>query len=142
MEKNNRFILLDANFILVPAQLKVDIYREFENIVPKPYQLAVVSAVFDELEHKIQLRGNKSQLERNYHISKQILDRKKHQIIKRKKHKGELVDDIILTQAIKLKEEGNEVFIATNDKELRKKARNQKIKTIYLRKGKKLEIAP
>ncbi len=52
------------------------------------------------------------------------------------------VDDYLITIAAKYQQElENEVFIATNDKELRKKASKRGIRAIYMRQKKYLEVS-
>ncbi len=43
-------ILLDTNFLLIPAQFGVDIYSEFDRIVDGPYALYTFSRVLEELD--------------------------------------------------------------------------------------------
>jgi uncharacterized protein len=42
-------IILDTNFLLVPAQLKLDIFAEFERIMEEPYKLFVLEETLEEL---------------------------------------------------------------------------------------------
>ena len=51
------------------------------------------------------------------------------------------VDDYIVKTALTLKSFGFSIFIATNDKLLRKKAHQRQIPTIFLRQGKKLSVS-
>jgi len=56
------------------------------------------------------------------------------------KRENELTDDFLLRKSLELKKEGNFIFLATNDSELRKKAKKLKIGTIFLRQKKFLAI--
>lgn len=51
-------IMLDANFLMIPAQFKVDIFEEIRRIMDKPYELITIKPVADELE-KIALGKSK-----------------------------------------------------------------------------------
>ena len=50
----NRLILLDTNFLLTPVQTKVDFYTEFDHLIPPPWELGVIPAIFREIEQKIE----------------------------------------------------------------------------------------
>jgi rRNA-processing protein FCF1 len=56
------------------------------------------------------------------------------------KNGNESTDEFLLRKALELKKEGNYIFLATNDSELRKKAKRLKISTIFLRQKKFLSI--
>ncbi|MHA2002131.1 MAG: type II toxin-antitoxin system VapC family toxin [Promethearchaeota archaeon] len=127
-------IFIDANFLLVPVQLKIDIYREFENLVPKPYELIVISAVFRELNEKIASLPPTAKFRREHRFALQLLERNNFREIKSERKEHQLVDDLILEEAIKDQNAGNDVYIATNDKELRGKCRNHRIRSIFIRK--------
>ena len=43
-------IILDANFIVVPFQFRVDIFREIERLVPQKRELLTLSSVLKELD--------------------------------------------------------------------------------------------
>ena len=43
-------IYLDTNFLLIPAQFKVDIFEEIERLMDKPYDLYVFDKSLKELE--------------------------------------------------------------------------------------------
>jgi rRNA-processing protein FCF1 len=56
------------------------------------------------------------------------------------KNDNESTDNFLLRKSIDLKNEGYSIYIATNDSELRKKAKSLKINTIFLRQKKFLSI--
>lgn len=143
------FIFLDANFILLPAQLKLDIFREFEALVPKPYELIIISAIFTELEKKAAKSGPFSKLSKELNLAKQILQTKSYQVFEFEQdlENYESVDDLILRviQAFKNSQPDvelgeTEYYLATNDKELRKRALNRGFSTIYVRQSRFLEV--
>jgi rRNA-processing protein FCF1 len=135
-----RLIFLDANFLLIPAQNFVDIYSQFSELIPNPWKLVIISAIFDELEKKINQYPNKTKLRREYQLSRQILEKQDYQLEKVTKESTAYVDDILLKKAVEMKHKGNVVYIATNDGELRKKCRSNEIHAIFLRQKKKLEV--
>ena len=133
-------IFLDANFILIPAQLNIDIYSEFNRLILDPYDLIVLSVILSELEKKIELNKTKTKLAQEFRLSKQILDHQVFKIINVEKKSNEYVDNILLQQAIMSKNAGDFVYIATNDKELRRKCRENKIRNIFIRNEKYLGV--
>lgn len=116
--------LLDTNFLLIPAQFKVDIYSELAN-----NQLFILDKTIDELK-KIQ----KQQSLKHKKAAKLTLDlikAKKVKIIKTKKGK---VDDLIVEIAKK-----NKYAVATQDKALKQRLKRQNIKVITLRQKKTIK---
>ena len=134
-------IFLDANFILTPSTLRVDIYKQLKINFPKSFELVVLSATFTELEDKIRKYPRKTKLKQEYQLCRAILEKQEYTLIQcERQHPGILVDDLLLEYALNSSKEGNNVYIATNDKELRKKCRDNKIKVIFVRQNKFLEI--
>ncbi len=43
-------ILLDANFLMVPAQFRLDIFEKIMEIMSEPYELVTIKPVMSELE--------------------------------------------------------------------------------------------
>ena len=42
-------IILDTNFLLIPATLKVDIFEEIKKVMNEPYELCILEETIDEL---------------------------------------------------------------------------------------------
>ena len=139
--KSQILIFLDANFILTPSTLNVDIYKELKINFPNTYELVVLSAIFTELEEKIKKYPRKTKLKQEYQLCRAILEQQSYTLIQcERQYPGKLVDDLLLDFALNSSKEGNKVYIATNDKELRKKCRDNKMKVIFVRQNKFLEI--
>lgn len=138
------FIFLDANFLLIPAQFKVDIYEQFRQLIPGPYQIVVISAVIDELTHKISNLSPTSSLRQQVKLALQILERESHHILEKPRPADPNigVDDWILQVMLDYKENfaETELYLATNDKNLRKKALENRFPTVFLRKKQRLEV--
>lgn len=134
-------ILIDANFLLLPAQFKIDIYSQIQQILPETGQIIVYKAVLQELAKKAHLNPSKTQFQREYQLAMQLVESQTHQVDPHLNPKGQTVDDFLLEQAILRKSRGEHVCIATNDKELRKKCRDAGISTIFLRAQKKLVLS-
>ncbi len=130
------YIFIDANFMLVPAQFKVNIYEEFERLVPKPYRVVIISAIFTELELKIEKSPAKTKLNGQYRFSRQLLENYPHEIVKKERPPRRIVDDFLLDEAVEWARRGHKIYLATNDRELRRKCLGRGIRTIYLRQKK------
>ena len=142
-------IFLDANFLLLPTQFKLDIYQEFERLVPKPWQLLIIKAIFNELDTKIAKLSPTAKFRREYSFALQLLERHPFVVlpISRKigadDHYLTKVDTLLLTTAEQWQREqhpGDRIYVATNDKKLRGQCRQRGIATIYLRNRKYLDV--
>jgi len=120
-------ILLDTNFFLVPFQQGVNILSEFDRIMQEPFMLMTLNPLIDELERlatngkgddKISAKLG-TQLARNIEVEDAP-------------GKG---DDAIIN-FVKGKEG---IIVATNDSDLRKRLKKEKIQTIFVRNKSKLE---
>ncbi|MBW2964963.1 nucleotide-binding protein [Candidatus Woesearchaeota archaeon] len=45
-----KHIILDTNFLLIPAQFGVDIFEAIDRLMEEPYTIHIVDATLDELE--------------------------------------------------------------------------------------------
>ncbi|RLI66653.1 MAG: hypothetical protein DRO88_01100 [Promethearchaeia archaeon] len=161
------FIFLDANFLLIPAQFKIDFYQQFRLLIPGTYQIIVPSAILKELKHKAAQNLPTSTFSRQLKLAFQILENEPHKIIDcpRPETSYISVDDWILQVMEDFKKEINNprykdesqsflkefsstnasiskstLFLATNDKILRKKALEKGFATIFLRQKQRLEV--
>lgn len=108
-------IILDTNFLLIPAQFHVDIFSEIERICDFSYSLNVLDKTLDELNNIIEKqRGKHKQAAL---LALKLLKAKKVKVIKTKKDK--YVDDILVDLA-----KEKETLIATQDTELKKRLKN------------------
>ena len=109
-------ILVDTNFLLIPFQFKVDIFKEIDRIIDEKYEICVVDKTLEELEKLI--KGNKEKDKKAAKLAKQLIKKNKVKIINTQ---GKNVDEII----IKIKDK--DTIVATQDKELRKKLKGDVI---------------
>ena len=119
-------IILDTNFLLIPAQFKVDIFSEIERICSFRYEICVIDKTLDEL-NKI-IKEQKGKHKYSAKLALQLIKAKKLTIIKT--NSKEYTDNILL--------EMKDCVIATQDKELIKRLKKNSIKTITLRQKKYL----
>ena len=123
-------ILLDTNFLLIPAQFKVDIFLEIERITGDSYKICILEQTIDELNSIIEKQSGKNKDAAK--LALQLIKQKDLNTIKNSQ-KG-IVDDIILDIV------DNSYIVATQDKELKNKLKDKKIKIITLRAKKYLVI--
>jgi len=137
-------IVVDSNFILLPFQFKVDYLNEIRHMVEGKLKFIIYQQVLNELESKKKRESQATKFVRLLESGLSYLDKHKTDydidFINDIKNIEETTDDFLLRKIICLKKEGNNVFFATNDSNLRKKAREQHINTIFLRQKKYLFI--
>lgn len=121
-------ILLDTNFLLIPAQFGVDIFSEIERICHFPYKLCVLDKTVNELEKIEQTQKGKHRERAKLALS--LIKNKKINIIP--SEKGNYVDDIIVGLI------NSNYIVATQDKELKKRVEAKKVPIISLRQKKYL----
>jgi len=121
-------IILDTNFLLIPAQFHVDIFSEIDRICDFSYSLNVLDKTLDELNNIVEKQRGKHK--RAALLALRLLKAKKVKVIKTKKDK--YVDDILVDLA-----KEKEIIIATQDKELKKQLEKP---IIVLRQKKYLKI--
>lgn len=111
-------IILDTNFVTIPFQFKVDIYSEFDRIINSKYHLFFPKICEKEL---LRLKNGKAAHDLMLKKGVKLID-----IAPARK-----VDDAILNHA-----ESGSFAIATQDKELKKKALKKSLAVITLRQKK------
>lgn len=142
--KNINIIIIDSNFILLPFQFKIDYLNDIYLKLEGKTRFYVFKQILDELNAKIiretkarkfnrQLKGGMNYLEKNEKVYPIYF-------IDEIKNDKETTDEFLLKWCIRLKKEYSHVFLATNDSELRKKAKNSNVNVIFLRQKKYLCI--
>lgn len=119
-------IVVDTNMFLVPYQFGVDIFYEFERLMPG-LKIYTIPQVVKEVERLLYKGSLEERLAAK--IAARLL--KKVEILK--------VDPEVPTDRILLKL-SNDYVIATNDRELRRKIRKKGGNTIFLRERNHLEL--
>ena len=121
-------IILDTNFLTLPHQFKIDICNEIDRIMEENYELFTLDSVVYELKKLSKSKGKDAIAAK---IGLELIKKKNIKII----NTGEKnVDKAIVAIS------NEDMIVATNDKILRKKLKNENIKTIYLRSKKYLKI--
>ncbi|MCK4286246.1 MAG: hypothetical protein KAX18_08580 [Candidatus Lokiarchaeota archaeon] len=144
MISNLNLIIIDSNFILLSFQFKVDYFNEIRTKVVGKLRFLIYKQVLDELEAKRKREARTTKFIRLLDSGLLHLEKNKAnfdiEYVEEVKEEIETTDDFLLRKSLELKKEGQSIYIATNDSELRKKAKRSKISTIFLRQKKYLSI--
>ena len=132
-------ILLDANFLMIPAQYGVDIFSEIERICLFPYELWMPQPVKEELTRLASGQGKEG---REARLALALVERKAIPLLGPEEMTpsagGAKVKnaDIFMLRIVRRDRD----LVATQDRELRRALRERGIPRIVLRKQRVLEI--
>ena len=118
---NSKEVVIDTNFFMVPFQFNVDIITELEKILPS-YKLTTPSFVINEL--KGLKKNNKGKIRLNANLALKLANSSKIEIKDISLLENETVDDALLRVS---------EVLATNDIELKNRAKDKGITVVYLR---------
>ncbi|MBY9010358.1 MAG: hypothetical protein KGD74_10885 [Candidatus Lokiarchaeota archaeon] len=137
-------IVIDANFILLPFQFKIDYLYDIDSRLEGRTVFILFKQILDELQAKrlrepnatkfiMNLNSGLSYLENNY---------EKYNIVYNQltKSNGESTDDFLVRNCQNLKGKEIRVYLASNDADLRRKVRKIGFSTIFLRQKKYLSF--
>ncbi len=130
MNRMRKIVLLDTNFLLIPAQFKVDIFAELQRLCDFSYEVAVLAATVDELNGII---GNKAASAKDRAAAKlglQLIKAKGVRAIRTERKVFKSTDKAILGFAAQGR---GSVVVATQDRLLRKKLKSAGVPVIILR---------
>lgn len=123
-------VILDSNFLMIPIQFHVDIFREFDELLNQKVETIIPSPVYDEIQR---IACGKSKLAKEAKLALKIAE--KSDVLEVELEPGESADDLIVRLA---REWG--CLVATNDRELRRRLRSLMVPVIYLRQKSRLAI--
>ena len=121
-------VVIDTNFFMVPFQFNVDIITELENLLPS-YKLTTPNFVINEL--KGLKRNNKGKIRLNANLALKLANSSKVEIKDISLLENETVDDALLRVS---------EVLATNDIDLKNRAKNKGITIVYLRQKKYIVV--
>lgn len=130
MAVKGKIVLLDTNFLLIPAQFGVDVFAELQRLCDFNYEVAVLAATVDELQGII---GNKAASAKDRRAAKlglQLLKAKGVSVVKPDRKVFKSADKAILDFAMQGK---GSVVVATQDRLLREKLRSAGVAVVVLR---------
>ena len=125
---DSKEVVIDTNFFMVPFQFNVDIITELENKLPS-YKLTTPSFVINEL--KGLKRNTKGKVRLNANLALKLANSSKVEIKDISLLENETVDDALLRVS---------EVLATNDIELKNRAKNNGITVVYLRQKKYIAV--
>jgi len=123
-------VILDSNFLFVPFQFRIDIFKQLEDLLGKSEPI-ILSATLKELESL----AKRQSIKMRRHAAAALDMAKKCSIVEVELEPYESYDDVILRTAKKWG-----CPVATNDTNLRKRLREARVTTIYLRQKSRLEV--
>lgn len=142
--KEINVVVLDSNFILLPYQFKIDYLNDIYLNLEGKTRFYIFKQSLDEIEAKIRREPKTRKLKRQYKGGMKYLDKNEKvypiYFINEIKGENETTDEFLLKWCIEFKKEYRKVYLATNDSELRKKAKNSNVNIIFLRQKKYLVI--
>ena len=118
---DSKEVVIDTNFFMVPFQFNVDVITELEKLLPS-YKLTTPSFVINEL--KGLKNNNKGKIRLNANLALKLANSAKVEIKDISLLENETVDDALLRVS---------EVLATNDIELKNRAKNKGITVAYLR---------
>ncbi len=125
-------VIVDTNFLLLPAQHRIDIFEELSKLINRKVNVIVPLPVFNEIlnlkNSDKPLLSKQAALAINIIQGKTIIDNTKM-------YAEENVDDFIIRLAVEKK-----YLVATNDVSLRRRLRRENIPVIFLRQMKYLQV--
>ena len=133
-------VVIDTNFIFLPYQFKVDYIDEIYLKLEGRSRFYIFKQSLDEINAKILREPKGRKLHRLFKSGMRYLEKNEKiypiYFIDEIKNADETTDDFLLRWCISFKKDFKNVFLATNDSELRKRAKNSNINVIYLRQKK------
>ena len=142
--KSINVIIIDSNFILLPYQFKIDYLNDIYLNLEGKIRFYIFKQVIDELKAKESREPKARKFRRMFKSGMSYLEKNEKifpiYFVDEVKNKHETTDEFLLKWCIRLKKEYRHVFLATNDSELRKKAKNSNISVIFLRQKKYISI--
>ena len=125
---DSKEVVIDTNFFMVPFQFNVDVITELEKLLPS-YKLTTPSFVINEL--KGLKNNNKGKTRLNANLALKLANSSKIEIKDISLLENETVDDALLRVS---------EVLATNDIELKKRAKDRGITVAYLRQKKYIAV--
>ena len=126
-------VIIDTNFIAIPSQFGIDIFVEAERILERKLEFIILSTALEELERKLSSASSKTE-ERHFRVARSLVERCRIVGPEGLPH-ADTIDNQLLEYAKNIKG-----VLATNDRALRKKAREEGVPVLLLRSKKQLAL--
>jgi len=123
-------VILDANFLMAPGEIGVNVFQGIEEAIEKNYSLTTTEPVKTELQKISKNKGGEGRAAR---LALELIERKNINIEKTKRMTGD-------ASLVELAGKKEEPVVATNDKKLRKQFRKVSVPTLYIRTNDHVEL--
>ena len=137
-------IVIDANFVLLPYQFKIDYLYDIDSSLEGRTVFILFKQILDELEAKKVREPNATKFIMNLKSGLSYLEsnNEKYSVIYNHltKSQSETTDDFLVRNCQELKGKEKKVYLASNDRDLRRKVRKIGVSTIFLRQKKFLSF--
>ena len=137
-------IVIDANFILLPFQFKIDYLYDIDIQLEGRTVFILFKQILDELEAKRVREPNATKFIMNLKSGLSYLENnnEKYNIVHNHLTKSieESTDDFLVRNCQELKGKEKRIYLASNDSDLRRKVRKIGVSTIFLRQKKFLSF--
>ena len=138
-------VIIDANFLFLPIQFKIDFLSEINYLLEGKNYYLIYKQIFDELESKRKRLHEISKFGRELNFARVYLESNENNYnliyINKIKHGSETTDQFLLNECLRLNKKHPNIFLATNDSQLRKELSKTNIRNVCLRQKKYLVIS-
>lgn len=124
-------VILDSNFLFIPLEFQIDIFEELMELLNQRFEPILLSPTYKELQKIAELSSPKNKRQASFALKLAA----KCRIVEVEQGLDEACDDLIVRVATKWK-----CPVATNDRALRKKLRDENVPVIYLRQRSHLDM--
>ncbi|MFW9768112.1 MAG: PIN domain-containing protein [Candidatus Thorarchaeota archaeon] len=125
-------VIMDTNFLIVPAQFGVDVFSEAERVLERSLDFVLLDSVVEEIKSNLETASRTEA--RMFRVALDLVERCTLVSVA-EMSKSAPVDDQLLEYTKSVKG-----VLATNDRELRERASSQGIPVLFLRGKKYLEL--
>lgn len=123
-------VIIDTNFLLIPAQFKVDIFDEIDRIMEGQYELFIIDKTVDELHNIIEKQKGKDKAAAK--MALQLLECYPITHLKTPETERHLNVDKLILKRVK----GDKFVVATQDMALKRDLSRHNARLIVLRQKK------
>lgn len=124
-------VILDSNFLFVPSQFQIDIFEGLMTLLNQKFEPILLSPTHKELQRIVERGPPKTR--QNALLALRLAE--KCRIVEVEQGFRETPDDVITRVAVEWR-----CPVATNDRALRKRLRDENVPVIYLRQRSRLEM--
>ncbi|MHA2391503.1 MAG: type II toxin-antitoxin system VapC family toxin [Promethearchaeota archaeon] len=144
MRSNLNLIIIDSNFVLLPFQFKIDYLNEIRQKLEGNLRFIIFQQILNELEAKKRRESKSTKFSSLLNSGLLYLEKNQEnydfEFMDDLKKENESTDDFLLRKLIELKKQYQNVYIATNDSELRRRSKKLSISVIFLRQKKYISL--